>query len=302
MVPWTKLSKDAQKAILALVVIYGGATVSGCCPVVCDPAPPPSVTPTPSLTPMICDPPPPPAMTPMRFETPMICDPAPPPSMTPPAFKTPMICDPPPPPAITLVPIEPTAAAPRFQLRHLDMSSNTLIEVAMVRGLVIDAQEQPVVQVKVSLQTLGTTIETWTDNDGTFLFDVPNPGDYKLVVGDDTHSALPLQLKLHDVAYVEWVQLAPQSQAPLPLAEIRSVDIVWGDDLTFEVETPWADARYRWSVTGGTLIEEEGQVTWQPPSAPGRYLLQVVADWGYAGLAVDSLVLVVDADGSLFIS
>lgn len=89
MIPWNKMPKDLQKAILAMIVCFGGAS-AGCrlFPVVCDPPPPPSVTP------MICDPPPPPSATPSM--TPMICDPAPPPSATP--TLTPMICDPPPPP------------------------------------------------------------------------------------------------------------------------------------------------------------------------------------------------------------
>jgi hypothetical protein len=80
------------------------------------------------------------------------------------------------------------------------------------------------------------------------------------------------------------------------------VDIIWDDGLTFDAETPWPDARYRWSVSSGTLVEEGERVTWQPPAEPGRYLLQVVADWGQAGLAVDALTLVVEKDGSVIIS
>ena len=187
MAPWNKLPKDLQKAILATIILYGGASVS--CrlgPVICDPPPPPSVTP------MICDPPPPP-MTPTPTAkptvTPMICDPAPPPSITP------MICDPPPPP--------PSGKS------------------------------------------------------------------------------------------------GPESQDRLPLAEIRTVDIVWEDGLTFGAETPWPGARYRWSVSAGTLAGSGEGVIWQPPAEPGRYLLQVVADWGQAGLAVDALVLAVEEDGSV---
>ena len=93
----------------------------------------------------------------------------------------------------------------------------------------------------------------------------------------------------------------PESQDRLPLAEIRAVDIVWEDGLTFGAETPWPGAHYRWSTSGGTLSESGGGVVWQPPAEPGRYLLQVVADWGQAGLAVDALVLVVEEDGSVMI-
>jgi hypothetical protein len=191
MAPWNKLPKDLQKAILAMIILYGGASVS--CrlgPVICDPPPPPSVTP------MICDPPPPPTTAPQPTATPtitpMICDPAPPPSITP------MICDPPPPP--------------------------------------------------------------------------PSGGGSRLELEDR-----------------------------LPLAEIRTVDIVWEDGLTFGAETPWPGARYRWSVSGGTLAGSGEGVVWQPPAEPGRYLLQVVADWGQAGLAVDALVLAVEEDGSVTI-
>jgi len=87
----------------------------------------------------------------------------------------------------------------------------------------------------------------------------------------------------------------------LPLAEIRAVEIVWEDGLTFGAETPWPGAHYRWSTSGGTLAGSGERVVWQPPAEPGRYLLQVVADWGQAGLAVDALVLVVAEDGSMTI-
>lgn len=79
--------------------------------------------------------------------------------------------------------------------------------------------------------------------------------------------------------------------AALPLAEIRSVRIVRGAALTFSATTPWPGARMRWTVSGGALLENEQGVLWQPPAAPGRYLVQVVADWGQAGLAVDALAI-----------
>jgi hypothetical protein len=94
----------------------------------------------------------------------------------------------------------------------------------------------------------------------------------------------------------------PHARQELPLAEIRSVDIVWEggtSGLAFAAETPWPGARYRWNASGGSLVEESGCVVWQPPVEPGRYLLQVVADWGRTGLAVDSVVMVVEDDGSV---
>lgn len=93
-----------------------------------------------------------------------------------------------------------------------------------------------------------------------------------------------------------------EMQDPLPLAEIRTVDIIGEEGasgLAFTAETPWPGAHYRWSVSGGSLVEESGCVVWRPPVEPGRYLLQVVADWGRTGLAVDAAVLVVEDDGSV---
>jgi hypothetical protein len=105
---------------------------------------------------------------------------------------------------------------------------------------------------------------------------------------------------------IEGPQTAGDSTVPLPLAEIRTVSIYWDDSspdsvegLVFEAGSPWRGARYRWSASGGTLDDGGKQVTWQPPDREGRYLLQVVADWDAAGLAVDALVLVVGEDGSV---
>ena len=94
----------------------------------------------------------------------------------------------------------------------------------------------------------------------------------------------------------------------MPLAEIRSVSIFYDDSspdsadgLVFEAGSAWPEARYRWSASGGSLEEDGGRATWQPPVGAGRYLLQVVADWDAAGLAVDALVLVVGEDGSVIV-
>jgi hypothetical protein len=236
MIPWDKCSKELQRALLALVLLSASKTATGCVPpMVCDPAPPPSMTPlppggspsgaaatltptptvtptltaapTPGFTPMICDPAPPPSRTPTR--TPMICDPPPPPSGRPP--KTPMICDPAPAPHSGLLP--PAAA------RAADQAAGG----------------------------------------------------------------------------------AATAADRLPLAEIRLVRIVaqernggaWG----FDAAAPWPGADYRWSASGGRLAATDDGVTWQPPEQPGRYLVQVIADWGRAGLAVDAVVLTVDGQG-----
>jgi hypothetical protein len=229
MIPWDKCSKELQRALLALVLLSASKTATGCVPpMVCDPAPPPSMTPlppggspsrsvatitptptatptvtltarpTPGFTPMICDPAPPPSRTPTR--TPMVCDPPPPP-------KTPMICDPPPAP----------------------------------------------------------------------------------------HSGLQPPVAGHAV------ERAASAADRLPLAEIRAVRIVaqergWSA-WAFDAASPWPDADYRWSASGGRLVATGEGVTWQPPEQPGRYLVQVIADWARAGLAVDAVVMVVDGQG-----
>jgi len=299
MVPWSKLPADLQKTILTLVVLCGGAATVKCCPpMVCDPPPPPK-TATPFKTPIICDPPPPPSRTVTPFRTPIICDPAPPPSRTVTPFKTPMICDPPPPP-VTRTQVTPTATPiRRFQTRSVKMTTDSTLQGAGVKGKVVDAQGRPVFDLQVAVQSGSTEISTRTDQKGEFFLRIPNPGTYLFFVNNDKSNAASLLLKQYDLATVEYVESGPSSQAPLPLAEIRSVDIVWNNGLTFAAETPWADARYRWSVSGGTLTMTGAHATWQPPTEPGRYLLQVIADWGSAGLGVDAVVLVVNEDGSI---
>ncbi len=300
MIPWRKLPKDVQKAILALIVISGGSSVTSCCPpVVCDPPPPPNTAlPNLTRTPIICDAMPLPSATRKPPITPPVCDPAPPPSLSPRRTATPLICDPPPPPALR----SPQATRTKFQLRSLQMTSDPTLQGAAVRGSVYDKQGQPLEGIKVTVRAATTVIDAVTARNGSFFLRVSEPGAWQLVVGADTSSALALQIKQYDVANVEWAEVGPASQAPLPLAEIRTADILWGDDLTFQVDTPWSGARYRWSVTGGTLLGQDERVTWEPPAEPGRYLLQLVADWGGEGLAVDSLVLTVNRDGSIYIS
>jgi len=181
------------------------------------------------------------------------------------------------------------------------MTTDNTLKGAMVRGSVYNRQNEPMENVKVTAQSGSFIIDTVTARNGSFVLRVPNPGSYQLFLADDKSNALPLQLNQSDVANTEWAEMNLQPALPLPLAEIRAVDIIWGDELTFGVESAWANAQYRWSVSGGALIEEGNRATWVPPVEPGRYLLQVVADWGAEGLAVDSMVLAVNADGNVIV-
>jgi hypothetical protein len=323
MIPWNKLPSDLQKAILAMVIVFGGtSTACRLAPPICDPAPPPPTTPKPpTTTPMICDPappppttprpptatprvydppPPPPSTTPTRTATasatpttptltppPIICDPAPPPPLT----RTPMICDPPPPPPATVAPDQ------HFTPRRVQIASDGTAPGVNIRASIVDQAGQPVSGLRVLIEHAGEEVPLYSGRGGTFFANFPEPGTYTLSIEGAETSKLTLELKLHDVATIEWVESRDTSQLPLPLAEIRAVSIVRQAGLSFAAETPWPDARYRWSVSGGTLVEAADGVTWQPPAVPGRYLLQVVADWGRTGLAVDAAVLVVEEDG-----
>ena len=164
-------------------------------------------------------------------------------------------------------------------------------------------------QVKVTLEGPGVETYSRTNSDGSYSLTSPGPGSYQMFVGVDRSHSVPLDLKLHDLAIVDWVGMSSKSQAPLPLAEIRTVKIsqVASDTapahvLNFAATSPWPDADYDWSVTGGVSVKSGARVTWQPPVEPGRYLLQVVADWDFAGLAVDAVVLAVAADGRVTVS
>ncbi len=323
MIPWSKLPSDLQKAILAMIVVFGG-TSAACqlAPPICDPAPPPPTTPrTPTPTPMVCDPPPPPPTTPRPLATtPMICDPAPPPSRTPtptvtpsatptanlltpppiicdpapppPLTGTPMICDPPPPPPSATV-----APGQNFTPRRVQVTTDKTAPGVNIRASIVNQNGQPMSGLRVLVEHAGEEVPLYSGRGGTFFANFPEPGRYTLSIEGSETSKLTLELKLHDTATIEWVESRETSQLPLPLAEIRAVSIVRQAGLSFAAETPWPDARYRWSVSGGTLVEAAGCVTWQPPAQPGRYLLQVVADWGRTGLAVDAAVLVVEEDG-----
>ena len=293
MVPWNKLPDDLQKAILTMIIVFGGTSAS--CrlgPAICDPPPPPATTP------MLCDPPPPPSMTSSPTveptPTPTISDPRPPPS------GTPMICDPPPPPPLVTV-----APGQHFTARAVEIVPDEGLEGVAIRGTITDQYGQPLAGLTITLEHDGSQVQVTSDQKGSFKYGAAEAGVYVLAVQGDDTSLLTVELGPQDVATIEWVETSEGSQVPLPLAEIRNVDIVRQDclagasRLTFAAETPWLGARYRWSASGGTLDEVGDGVAWQAPPEPGRYLLQVVADWGRAGLAVDSLVLIVEDEGSV---
>ena len=289
MTPHGKLSRKLRRTILGMVVVYGSTTAAACCrPIVCDPAPPPSLArrPTATGTPMICDPPPPPALTrqPTGARTPMICDPAPPPRGT----------------SVGRPTATGEAATLRFRANTVRVMTDASLEDAVVQGRVRDRQGQPVPNLRISAQMGAAEVSTATDTNGAYLLRLSQPGSYLLMVEGDRNHGLTLDLKRNDVATIDWEETDRQSQ--LPLAEIRSVAIVWDEGLTCHAESPWPGARYRWSATGGSLKESGGRVTWEPPAEPGRYLVQVVADWGATGLAVDAQTVVVDGDGTITIS
>jgi hypothetical protein len=240
---------------------------------------------------------------------PMVCDPPPPPSLAPrpTPSRTPMICDPPPPPrTITPGPSATPTPARHFVARSVQVTQDPKVAHAAMRGRVVDASGQPLREVQVAATAkssgLGSgTIEviTQTDGQGTFYLALTQTGSFMLYLAGDRSNGLPLELKNHDVAVVEWVEVG---QAQLPLAEIRAVKILWEEGLSFRATSPWPDARWRWTASAGTLQEDGERVTWQPPAVAGRYLLQVVADWGPAGLAVDALVATVGQDGAIMLA
>jgi hypothetical protein len=238
----------------------------------------------------------------------MICDPAPPPGGKP--SMTPMLCDPPPQPDLSPRP-EPTAEAvlPSFKAQAVQIIPNGVQEGIEVRGKVTDRRGNPMRQVRISLAAPNIEISSRTNSDGTYRLSFSRPGSFQMLVGADRSHSVPLDLKLHDLATVDWIAVSAESRAPLPLAEIRTVKIAQiaagaaaSSGLGFAATSPWQDADYRWYVSGGTLTGAGPRVHWQSPVEPGRYLLQVVADWDCAGIAVDAVVLTVTADGRVTVS
>ena len=221
-----------------------------------------------------------------------------------------MLCDPPPQPDLSPRP-EPTTEVVLLDLeaRSVQVISDLVQEGIEVRGTVADRQGNPIREVRIVLAAADVEISSRTNGDGSYTLHFNSPGSYQMFVGVDRSHSVPLDLKLHDLATVDWVAVSAESRAPLPLAEIRTVKIAQiaagaaaSSGLAFAAASPWPDADYQWRVSGGTLTGAGPRVHWQSPADPGRYLLQVVADWDYAGIAVDAVVLTVTADGRVTVS
>jgi hypothetical protein len=221
-----------------------------------------------------------------------------------------MICDPPPEPSGVPRPRPSSEAVlAGFEASSSQITPDRIQEGIEVWGTVKDRLGNPVPRAKITLVMPGVEITSSTSDSGAYSLRLSIPGTYRMFVGPDQSHSVPLDLKLHDLATVDWVAVSSESRSPLPLAEIRTVKIAQvtsasspGQNLDFAAVSPWPAADYDWSVTGGTLVKSGARVTWQPPAEPGRYLLQVVADWDYHGLAVDAVVLAVAADGRVAVS
>jgi hypothetical protein len=196
-----------------------------------------------------------------------------------------------------------------FEARSIQIIPDR-VQVGMeVWGAVRDDLGNPVPQAKITLTAPGIEITSSTSDSGAYSLRISAPGAYRMFVGTDQSRSVQLDLKLHDLATVDWVAVRSESRAPLPLAEIRTVKIAQVtagsapmEGLDFAAASPWPDADYHWTVTEGVLTEAGPRVRWQPPADPGRYLLQVVADWDYAGIAVDAVVVTIAADGRATVS
>lgn len=295
--------KGLKRAFLtAAAVVAGSSGAAGCRPAVCDPAPPPSTSPRPTpdttMTPMICDPPPPPASAPPPTATSTVT-----PTVTstvPPVIpmKTPMICDPAPAPPVGPGPLTPIVTR-EFRAQGVEVTTDPSLQGAAVRGQVLDVLGRPVALATVVAYGEGLVVEGTTDADGAYDLQLTQPGAYLVAVGQDQANGVTLTLTLHQVATVTWREVVPDAR--LPLAEIREVKIAWQGGLEFLARSAWPGAQWRWSVSGGALAEAGQAVTWQPPAEPGRYLLQVVADWGADGLAVDATTLTVEDSGRIVV-
>jgi hypothetical protein len=221
-----------------------------------------------------------------------------------------MLCDPPPQPDLSPKPkLTAVPALPGFETSSVQVVPGQAQEWIEVRGTVRDHLGNPVPEAIITLRAPGFEITSNTNDSGVYSLHISAPGAYRMFVGVDQSHSVPLDLKLHDLATVDWIAVGAQSRAPLPLAEIRTVKIARdaagsadARELAFAAASPWPSADYHWTVSGGTLTTAGSRARWQPPVEPGRYLLQVVADWDYAGLAVDALVLTVATDDRLTVS
>ena len=172
---------------------------------------------------------------------------------------TPMLCDPPPQPDLSPRP-EPTAEAalPGFKAQAVQIIPNGVQEGIEVRGKVTDRQGNPMRQVRIALAAPNIEISSRTNSNGSYRLSFSRPGSYQMFVGTDRSHSVPLDLKLHDLATVDWVAVSAESRAPLPLAEIRTVKIAQitagaapASGLDFAAASPWPDADYRWRVSEG---------------------------------------------------
>ncbi len=91
------------------------------------------------------------------------------------------------------------------------------------------------------------------------------------------------------------IALVPGPWLPLAARHGAKIKVVEQLGLTVELE---ARTKYKlphrteWTVTGGTIRASTGsRASWQLPSEPGLYQVEVVVDYGRDGLAVDWLPL-----------
>jgi hypothetical protein len=207
---------------------------------------------------------------------------------------TPVICDPAPPP--TFVP-----SLQHFRVLSSSTENNPQVTIATIRGHVLAPNGIPYRDVEVTARSVDQTITVKTDGTGLYTIHLGTVGPYSVFVQQDEENLLQIDVKEHDVLLIDWVSVPqpPSSQAKtLPLAEIRSVKISHIGGSTFRADTPWPNARFQWMVSQGTVERNGGEVTWSFSTSPGRHLLQVIADWGAEGIAVDALTLIVQDDGT----
>ena len=276
VLPWDRLGKDLQRAILALALLSASKATSGCMPpMVCDPPPPPSSAPEPGRPTFTRAPPSLPTQAataaatpaaratptatrgtgPQPAVTPMICDPLPPPSPaptptssptpTPKHVITPMICDPLPPPTPTRAAKPASSPAPTARRRTL------------VTPMVCDPPPPP------SMAATPTPM----------ICDPPPPpaGDPRQGAGSGlvpgahcTSMGTAARLPLAEIRTVRIVQAGdlPGSEHPYPAGAGEP-----GDRPAFAAASPWPDATYIWSASGGRLLAGGDSVIWQLPPA-----------------------------------
>jgi hypothetical protein len=145
-----------------------------------------------------------------------------------------MICDPPPPPPLITV-----APGQHFTTRAVQIVPDATLAGVTIRGTITDHYGQPLGGLTVTIERDGSQAQVVSDQMGGFFYSVPEagidvlPAIFRLTVQGDETSGLTLELKLHDAATIEWVETWEGSQSPLPLAEVRAVDIVWQDGLAW---------------------------------------------------------------------